>query len=560
MISLGPGLQPEVIHTGWLKKQGGMVKNWQKRWFVLVGQELKYFTNEDEKKQMGTIQLAGNKVHVFPFNPDDPSKYLFEIKPGDGQHKMSSSHDTYLLCSQSAQERDEWVRKIRRVMYGHLGGGVFGQSLTDILTTESVTSTKVIPNIIEQCVTFLREKGLEEEGIFRLAGRSALVKELQEAYDTGQKPDFYEQNADVHSVASLLKSYLRHLPEPVIPWVNYDLILVALRQLSTDYKNGREELIRQLAFLPRCNYNVLKYLCEFLHDVQIHKDKNKMDLKNLATVFGPNIFRPKVDKTDSIMENASLSQKLMHMLIEDSEGMFPKNDQINFSPFGKEPEKVKVLTAMAQPDLLSGDDARNGRMPDSILMPIPAESAAANEKLSNRNSVLGDLLGELSEDSVRVAAEINKTGTIPIHSTLLNLDETACSVKEENDLDEPVPSPRKMGPPIPTRPAPTAPARSSTQRQIPKIPQRPKVDEVPNAAPDMTLSFSTLKMQVEALKTELLKQREEYESKILFLNQRYDVLEIKLKNETKSKIQAEERNQELVKNIEAFCKKHDVQI
>ena len=70
------------IKSGWLIKQGGVVKNWLRRWFTIKGNYMYYYTNKDEKKLLGAIPLPGNKVAECPFNPDKPGKFLFEISPG----------------------------------------------------------------------------------------------------------------------------------------------------------------------------------------------------------------------------------------------------------------------------------------------------------------------------------------------------------------------------------------------------------------------------------------------------------------------------------------------
>lgn len=44
----------------------------------------------------------------------------------------------------------------------------------------------------------------------------------------------------------------------------------------------------------------------FLHEVQSHSNENKMSVQNLATVFGPNILRPKVEDPVTIMEGVCL--------------------------------------------------------------------------------------------------------------------------------------------------------------------------------------------------------------------------------------------------------------
>lgn len=58
-------------------------------------------------------------------------------------------------------------------------------------------------------------------GIFRLPGQASRIHALKDLYDSGSQEDF-SSSEDVHTVASLLKLYLRELPEPVVPFVLYD--------------------------------------------------------------------------------------------------------------------------------------------------------------------------------------------------------------------------------------------------------------------------------------------------------------------------------------------------
>lgn len=44
--------QPGVIRCGWLRKQGGFVKTWHSRWFVLRGEQLYYYKDEEETKAL----------------------------------------------------------------------------------------------------------------------------------------------------------------------------------------------------------------------------------------------------------------------------------------------------------------------------------------------------------------------------------------------------------------------------------------------------------------------------------------------------------------------------
>ncbi|XP_031173738.1 rho GTPase-activating protein 24 isoform X5 [Sander lucioperca] len=212
-------------------------------------------------------------------------------------------------------------------IFGDLFHGIFGQKLEETVRYERRFGNKLAPMLVEQCVDFIRQWGLREEGLFRLPGQANLVKELQDAFDCGEKPSF-DCNTDVHTVASLLKLYLRELPEPVIPFHKYDDFLACAKLLSKDDEMGMKELRKLVENLPPVNYNLLKYICRFLDEVQSYSGVNKMSVQNLATVFGPNILRPKVEDPVTIMEGTVLVQQLMAVLIGRHDVLFPLDEDI----------------------------------------------------------------------------------------------------------------------------------------------------------------------------------------------------------------------------------------
>ncbi|XP_027954319.1 rho GTPase-activating protein 22 isoform X2 [Eumetopias jubatus] len=308
---LGP-----VLKEGWLKKQRSIMKNWQQRWFVLRGDQLFYYKDKDETKPQGFISLQGTQVTELIPGPEDAGKHLFEISPGGAgeREKVPATPEALLLMASSQRDMEDWVQAIRRVIWAPLGGGIFGQRLEDTVHHERKYGPRLAPLLVEQCVDFIRERGLTEEGLFRMPGQANLVRDLQDSFDCGEKP-LFDSTTDVHTVASLLKLYLRELPEPVVPFARYEDFLSCAQLLTKDEGEGTLELAKQVSSLPLANYNLLRYICKFLDEVQSHSNVNKMSVQNLATVFGPNILRPQIEDPVTIMEGTSLVQHLMTVLI-----------------------------------------------------------------------------------------------------------------------------------------------------------------------------------------------------------------------------------------------------
>ncbi|KAG5844211.1 hypothetical protein ANANG_G00159820 [Anguilla anguilla] len=210
-------------------------------------------------------------------------------------------------------------RRIKRVL--SFRRRVFGQRLEETVVYERRYGEHAAPLVVEQCVAFIRERGLQEVGLFRQPGQATLVKELQDAFDAGEKPSF-DSSTDVHTVASLLKLYLRELPEPVVPFSRYQDFLLCGKHILIDRKQGLLELKGLLHELPVANFNLLHYICQFLNEVQSHSSSNKMSTPNLATVFGPNILRPKAEDPESIIGGAAVVQQLMSELIREFSLLF----------------------------------------------------------------------------------------------------------------------------------------------------------------------------------------------------------------------------------------------
>ncbi|NXA34509.1 RHG22 protein, partial [Eudromia elegans] len=373
-----PNPQERVLKCGWLKKQRSIMKNWQPRWFVLRGDQLSYYKDEEETKPQGFILLQGNQVNELPPNPDEPGKHLFEIAPGGAgdREKMPVNHEAFLLMANSQNEMEDWVKAIRRVIWAPFGGGIFGQRLEDTVQHERKYGQRLAPLLVEQCVDFIRERGLTEEGLFRMPGQANLVKDLQDSFDCGEKP-LFDSNTDVHTVASLLKLYLRELPEPVIPFAKYEDFLSCGQLLSKDKGEGTQELVKQVKNLPQANYNLLKYICKFLDEVQAHSSVNKMSVQNLATVFGPNILRPKMEDPVTMMEGTSLVQHLMTVLISEQGRIFavPQAD----GP-GSQLE-IRPVRQRNTVEWISEEDGDDSRSETGIASPagLPSSNAVAAE-------------------------------------------------------------------------------------------------------------------------------------------------------------------------------------
>jgi len=76
----------------------------------------------------------------------------------------------------------------------------------------------LLPSPVYRCIEYLEYKSAsEEEGIFRLSGANSIIKALKERFNSEGDVKLVDgKQYDVHAVASVLKAYLRELPESVL--------------------------------------------------------------------------------------------------------------------------------------------------------------------------------------------------------------------------------------------------------------------------------------------------------------------------------------------------------
>ncbi|XP_029455945.1 rho GTPase-activating protein 8 isoform X7 [Rhinatrema bivittatum] len=147
---------------------------------------------------------------------------------------------------------------------------------------------ELIPPVMKHTVSYLKEKGLQTEGLFRRSPSIQMIKEIQKLYNLG-KPVNFDEYGNIHIPAVILKTFLRELPEPLLTFECYNEILGITSVESSLRVANCKQIIQKL---PEHNFVILKYLMCFLHAVSQESILNKMTASNLACVFGLNLIRP----------------------------------------------------------------------------------------------------------------------------------------------------------------------------------------------------------------------------------------------------------------------------
>uniref|UniRef100_I0FWH5 Rho GTPase-activating protein 18 n=1 Tax=Macaca mulatta TaxID=9544 RepID=I0FWH5_MACMU len=168
--------------------------------------------------------------------------------------------------------------------------GLFCIPLTVLLEQDQrkVLGTR-IPLIFQKLISRIEEGGLETEGLLRIPGAAIRIKNLcQELEAKFYEGTFNWESVKQHDAASLLKLFIRELPQPLLS-VEYLKAFQAVQTLPTK-KQQLQALNLLVILLPDANRDTLKALLEFLQRVIDNKEKNKMTVMNVAMVMAPNLF------------------------------------------------------------------------------------------------------------------------------------------------------------------------------------------------------------------------------------------------------------------------------
>ncbi|XP_070589593.1 rho GTPase-activating protein 18 isoform X2 [Erythrolamprus reginae] len=168
--------------------------------------------------------------------------------------------------------------------------GLFGVPLLVLLEHDQKRIPGIrTPLIFQKLISQIEGGKLETEGLLRIPGVAARVKNLcQELESKFYEGTFNWDSVKQHDAASILKFFMRELPQPLFT-VEYLKAFQDVQKLPTK-KQQLQALNLLVLLLPEGNRDTLKVLLEFLQRVIDHRDKNKMNLKNVAMVMAPNLF------------------------------------------------------------------------------------------------------------------------------------------------------------------------------------------------------------------------------------------------------------------------------
>jgi hypothetical protein len=159
---------------------------------------------------------------------------------------------------------------------------------------------------------------LDTVGLFRIAGAASKVAAVREEVDSGKDIDFSAVPSP-HIVCTIVKQWLKSLPEPLIVPSMFELFLNIVKEVIEGKQTGHlKQLVQQL---PKDRAIVLDYICALCRRIAAKAEVNKMTLKNLASLIAPNVLYSKGAST-TLLEDMSFSNQVVSLLLERYDEIF----------------------------------------------------------------------------------------------------------------------------------------------------------------------------------------------------------------------------------------------
>ncbi|VFV42451.1 rho gtpase-activating protein 23 [Lynx pardinus] len=227
------------------------------------------------------------------------------------------------------------------------GRGTFGKP--------PVTVAKVrIGQVIMSICTKLQNKESVIEALhrakFKFPGRQKIHIPKKWGFTQFIADEFVDVRwQDLNVISSLLKSFFRKLPEPLFTddcrisrSKSWSAFLKANVKLPSEKKALVHTLTNSIRDLPGHYYETLKFLVGHLKTIADHSEKNKMEPRNLALVFGPTLVRTSEDNMADMVTHMPDRYKIVETLIQHSDWFFSDDeDKGERTPVDdKEPQSV----------------------------------------------------------------------------------------------------------------------------------------------------------------------------------------------------------------------------
>ncbi|XP_061769931.1 rho GTPase-activating protein 23-like isoform X2 [Nerophis ophidion] len=332
-------------------------------WIKLIRENSK-MDNEDvgsSRQALINKKLNDYRKHSFSGNQPDSSP---------GSHRgippflLAKTENTTVNASfKTDDNKAPWGISIMKKSKKTSSPKAFGVRLEDC---QPAVNHKFVPQVVEMCCGVVEATGLESTGIYRVPGNNAMVSNLQDHLNKGFDINTAKERwQDLNVISSLLKSFFRKLPQPLFTDDKYQSFIDANR--IEDTRDRLKTMKKLIHDLPDYHRHTLKFLVAHLKKVADHSEKNKMEPRNLALVFGPTLVRTSEDNMTDMVTHMPDRYKIVETLILHYGWFFPEEER---EEQGKPPDDKRDMQPVPKIDHLLCNIGRQGMPGEASVDPL----------------------------------------------------------------------------------------------------------------------------------------------------------------------------------------------
>ncbi|ESW22177.2 hypothetical protein PHAVU_005G123300 [Phaseolus vulgaris] len=270
---------------------------------------------------------------------------------------------------------------VMHVYYKRSSASVFGVS-TESMQLSYDSRGNSVPTILLLMQRHLYSQGgLQVEGIFRINADNGQAEHVRDQLNQGVVPE----GIDVHCLAGLIKAWFRELPTGILDSLSPEQVM----QCQTE-----EECAEIVRHLPHTEASLLDWAINLMTDVVQHEHVNKMNARNIAMVFAPNMTQM-ADPISALMYAVQvmnfLKTLILRTLRERKDSVVESNPRFHLDPSGGNGSQ-KLLESFQQ-DTPAENEVAQGNI---VLEKIGLECLSVQN-----NSTEGEL-GSLANSSENI--------------------------------------------------------------------------------------------------------------------------------------------------------------
>ncbi|XP_062849120.1 unconventional myosin-IXAb isoform X2 [Trichomycterus rosablanca] len=251
----------------------------------------------------------------------------------------------------------------------------FGVELSQLTSDD-----RAVPLVVEKLINYIEMHGLYTEGIYRKSGSTNKIKELKLGLDTDVNSVILD-DYNIHVIASVLKQWLRDLPNPLMTFELYEEFLRAAA--LQDKKEVVGGVYTVIDLLSRTYLSTLERLIFHLVRISLQEETNRMSANALAIVFAPCVLRcpDTTDPLQSVQDIGKTTACVELIICEQVNKYKARLKDINTLEFAESKAKLRLthIRRSLGKSQLCKSSSRALSPPTSLQSPVSPVEEGLNE-------------------------------------------------------------------------------------------------------------------------------------------------------------------------------------